>query len=82
MTFNFVIPSMFSARASMMTEPTQVISAMIASIKSGASQYAKKTMLPWYTRMKRAEKATPMPKEEANTMDDTKSSMDFAKIIS
>ena len=77
-TLIFVRPSIFKDRATMSSDPTQVISAMTASPKKGERTEASREMLPWYKSSAAAEKATPTPKEEAKTIELMPSSRDLA----
>ena len=81
-TLIFVRFSMFRARAAISSEPTQVISAMTASPSRGERKEASREMLPWYKNNAAAEKATPMPREEAKTMELMPSSRDLAWRVS
>lgn len=81
-TFSFVIPTRFNPSANMTREPEQTISATTASVKNGATNCAKSTIPPWNNSTNDADSITPMPSEEANTIDDMKSSTDFVNSIS
>ena len=47
MTLIFVTPSMLRARAAIIKDPTQVISAMTLSTKKGSKKEAAKAISPW-----------------------------------
>ena len=46
-TLILVMPSMFSARATISSEPTQVISAITASPRKGEIKEASREIRPW-----------------------------------
>ena len=70
MTLIFVMPNIFSDSAAMSREPVQVISAMTAASPiRGDRNPAIREIEPWYRKMAAAENITPMPREEAKTME-------------
>ena len=54
--------SIFRPMAMISSEPTQVILAIIGSVKTGATNWAKSTMAPWNTNTNAALSITPKPK--------------------
>ena len=83
MTFNLVTPIRFNPSPSIRTDPTTVISSIVCPCCSrGAISPARHAMLPCITNTAPAASKTPIPREEAKIIEETKSKTALVNSIS
>ena len=80
-TFIFLNPSRFIPMAAISKPPTADISFITSGVRSSFADEANKVMEPWYSKTVAAENPTPIPKVEANIIEDMPSNTDFAKRV-
>ncbi len=80
-TFIFFSPSIFIPMAPINRPPTADISFKTSGVSKSLTDEANKVIVPWYRKTASAEKPTPMPRVEANIIEDMPSKMDLAKRV-